>query len=192
MRATALLLLALLAPGGAARALPARVWTRGIPPARALAARGKAAAFIRVDRTALADFRREAAGQLELPLPDGSSLGLSLSRFDVLAPGATVTVTGPHGPMPFRPDLTLFRGTVDGEPDSWAVIAMSEDEVSGVIERSRGRLVVSPLNRAGLAPGEADHAVSEAPDVTPPGGSFVCPADDLPRVGPEPPAALPA
>lgn len=202
-RSFALLLfvLGLLLASAEAGAQTAHVFRRETTPAPGASGRGSAEARVILDRAALSRFRQGSGGRIELPLPDGSSLILSLRRFEVLAPGAVVTLTGDRGPVAYRPDLTLFKGAVEGEPGSLAVLAMTSEQVSGTIERRRGRLVLAPLDPSpaeappgsgsGL-PSGADHAIAEAPDLPPPGGSFVCPSDDLPRVGAEPPAGLPA
>ena len=162
------------------------VFRRQTAPARGAAVRGAAA--VTVDREALRRFRLQDTGHLDLPLADGSTLTLALRRFEVLAPGATVTLSGERGPVPWRPDLTLFKGPVEGEPGSLAVIAMTPGQVTGWVERAAGRLIIAPLDATGGGHAIADEAGLPAP----PAGSFVCPSDGLRGDGLEPPAGLPA
>jgi len=183
-----LLVLALLLAGAEARAqvgAPASVFRRQAPAGATVAPRADAARLT-VDREALRRFRLGDAGRFELPLADGSSLTLALRRFEVLAPGATVTLTGAGGAVAYRPDLTLFRGPVEGEPGSLAVIAMGSDRVTGWVERAAGNLLVGPLDRAGAAHAVTSEAALPAP------GPFLCPSDDLAGDAPAPPPALPA
>ena len=189
-RSPALLLaiLALLLVGAEARAQDGAASGVFRRPAAAGLARRTGPAALTVDREALRRFRLQAAGRLDLPLADGTSLTLALRRFDVLAPGATVTLSGERGVVSWRPDLTLFKGPVEGEPGSLAVIAMTSGQVTGWIERAAGRLIVAPLDGAGDG-----HVVADEADLpAPPAGSFVCPSDDLPGDAPRPPAGLPA
>ena len=192
-RSPALLLaiLALLLVSAEVRAqtdVSSGVFRRQTAPVRVTAVRGPGAAAVTVDREALHRFRLQDTGRLDLPLADGSTLTLALRRFEVLAPGATVTLSGEHGPVPWQPDLTLFKGPVEGEPGSLAVIAMTSGQVTGWVEHAAGRLIVAPLDETGDAHAIADEAVLPAP----PAGAFVCPSDESPGGGLEPPAGLPA
>jgi hypothetical protein len=164
------------------------VFRRTANPLNVTAVRSPGAAAVTVDREALRRFRIQAAGRLELPLADGSTLTLALQRFEVLAPGATVTLSGARGPVTWQPDLTLFKGPVEGEPGSLAVIAMTSGQVRGWVEHAAGRLIVAPLD------GTSDtHAITDEADLpAPPADAFVCPSDELPRNGFGPPAGLPA
>jgi hypothetical protein len=192
-RSPALLLaiLALLLVGAEVRAQTDRAdgvfRLRAATPVAGLVRRAAPAALA-VDREALQRFRLKDAARLDLPLADGSSLTLALRRFEVLAPGATVTLSGEHGAVPWRPDLTLFRGPVEGEPGSLAVIAMTASQVTGWIERAAGRLVLAPLD----ATGDGHVVLDEADLPAPPAGSFACPSDELQGDGPRVPAGLPA
>lgn len=167
---------------------PSGVFRRQAAPASAAAVHSPGAAAVTVDREALRSFRLQDAGRLDLPLADGSTLTLALQRFEVLAPGATVTLSGARGPVSWQPDLTLFRGPVEGEPGSLAVIAMSSGQVTGWVEHAGGRLIVAPLDGTSDA-----HAITDEADLpAPPADAFVCPSDELPSVGFAPPASLPA
>ena len=164
------------------------VFRRQADPLNVTAVRGPAAAPVTVDREALRRFRLQDAGRLDLPLADGSTLTLALRRFEVLAPGATVTLSGDRGPVAWQPDLTLFKGSVEGEPGSLAVIAMTSGQVTGWVEHTAGRLIVAPLDGTGDA-----HAITDEADLpAPPADAFVCPSDELQSDGFGPPAGLPA
>ncbi len=192
MKRSRALLLAILAgllvsaPVRAQTGASAGVFRRQTAAVPVATPRGSAAAT--VDREALRRFRLQDAGRLDLPLADGSTLTLVLQRFEVLAPGATVTLSGEHGPVPWQPDLTLFRGLVEDEPGSLAVIAMTSSQVTGWVERAAGRLIVAPLDETGGGHVIADEASLPAP----PAVAFLCPSDELQGDGPEPPAGLPA
>ena len=183
-----LVLLALLLVGAEARAQSAAVFLRRVEPARSYAARGATTAFVTVSRDAVREFRLSGGGLLDVPLADGSTLALRLETFDVLAPGATVTLTGAAGPVPYTPDLTLFKGQVVGDEGSLAVLAMTPEQVTGTIQQGGRRLLIQPLATAG-----ADHAIADAASLpAAPPQPFECPSEDLPMVGLAPPANLPA
>jgi hypothetical protein len=188
LRSAILALLLASAPVHAQTDASIQVFRRQAGPLGTAAVRGPGAAAVTVDREALRRFRLRDAGQLDLPLADGSTLTLALRRFEVLAPGATVTLSDERGPVPWQPDLTLFKGPVEGEPGSLAVIAMTSGQVTGWVEHAAGRLIVTPLDATGDAHAIADEASLPAP----PADAFVCPSDELPGEGLEPPASLPA
>ena len=185
----AILALLLVCADSRAQAMPGSgVFQRPAPEARVGAAGAPGVAAVTVDREALRRFRLQAAGRLDLPLAGGATLTLALRRFEVLAPGATVTLSGERGPVTWRPDLTLFKGPVEGEPGSLAVIAMTSSQVTGWVERTSGRLIVAPLGATGDA-----HAIADEADLpAPPADAFVCPSDGAQGDAPEPPAGLPA
>jgi hypothetical protein len=191
MKRSPVLLLVLLAllpaatPGHAQSLPPTAIFQRSAAPLRPDAARASVSVpgglSVTVDREALRGFRSASGGRLDLPLANGSSLTLALTRFEVLAPGATVSATGAAGAIPIHPDLVLFRGPVEGEPGSLAVLAMTPDEVTGWIERRDGHLLIAP-GGAGAAAG--GHVIADEAALPPP-GPFLCPSDDL--VGDAPP-----
>ncbi len=187
-RALVLLLLATLLMGAEARAQSAGLFLRKVAPARSYAARGATAAFVTVSRDAVREFRLTGGGLLDVPLADGSALQLKLERFDVLAPGAVVTVTGDAGPVRVTPDITLFKGHVVGDEESFAVLAMTPEQVTGTIDHGGRRLLIEPMAAVG-----ADHAIADAADLPAPEAlPFECGAEDLPAIGAAPPANLPA
>jgi metallopeptidase family M12-like protein/VCBS repeat protein len=116
-----------------------------LAPERALGIRGPRAQAIvvRVERSALARFRRAGAGRLTLPIEDGRELTLNLSRLELLSPNAAVTTSDASGSRPLPIDITLFKGVVEGDPTSSAVLSMTPDGVLGSVETAGERYVIS-------------------------------------------------
>jgi hypothetical protein len=192
--ALAIAILALLLCGGEAAARPpvsATLFHRRAGADPATPPRGGVS--VTVDRDALRGFRLAGGGRLTLPLADGTDLAVVLERFDVLAPGAVVTLTGRRGPVSYRPDLTLFQGRVEGEPGSLAVFAMSSGRVTGRIRRDSGWLLVAPLTPDATAaePGAGHVIVPETDLPAPPEAAFDCPSDALTLAAEPVPAGLP-
>ena len=174
----ALLLATLAAPLTGSPASAAPLFSRvGTPPRAAALRRPEiASAFMSVDHAALARFRAQGGGRLTVPLPGGETVDLSLTPFDVFAPGARLVATGPNGEQPLKFDLTMFRGSVPGEAGSWAVLSMSGDQVLGTIAHAGRRFSVAPATSVG-----GDHVVTD--ESTLPGHSaFQCDADLLPEI----------
>jgi hypothetical protein len=183
--ALAFAILALLPCGSPAAARADGLLRRaadGTPPPRTGLA-------VTVDRDALRGFRRAGGGRLALPRAGGADLEVVLERFDVLAPGAVVTLTGAHGPAPYHPDLTLFQGRVEGEPGSLAVFAMSDGRVTGRVRLRSGWLLVAPRSAGG--PGVGHVVVAEADLPAPPEAAFACLADEMTEAAAPVPAGLP-
>lgn len=166
-----------LALASSAGATP--VFTRTGTPARAAALRrpGVSAAFVGVDRAAIAAFRAAGGGRLTVPLPGGRSVDVQLHRFDVFAPGARLIATGDRGVQtPLHFDLTTFQGSVPGEAGSWAVLSMSGDQVLGTIQHAGARFAIAPATDVG-----GDHVVTDEATLEP-HAPFECGADALPEV----------
>jgi hypothetical protein len=186
--AFALALLALFLAGGAAAARPgtaASLFRRegAAPP---VATRGLP---VTLDRDALREFRRAGGGRLALPRAGGADLEVVLERFEVLSPGAVVTLSGERGPAPYRPDLAFFQGRVEGEPGSLAVFAMGPDGVTGRVRRDAGWLLVVPSPTPGTA---AAHVVVPETDLpAPPEAVFSCLADERVAAADPVPTGLP-
>jgi hypothetical protein len=150
-----------------------------VPPARLSQGRVPAGVVaLRVDRAAMRQFRQTGGGSLALPMPDGTNARLTLTRFDLFTPNATITATGALGPSPIPMDLTLFRGSVDGDPGSWTVLSMSGDQVLGTVVRDGRRFMVSPATAVG-----GDHLVQDEAEVPARTLPFECGADDLQALG---------
>ncbi len=144
---------------------------------------------VTVDRGALRDVRRAGGGRLALPRAAGTDLEIVLERFDVLARGAVVTLTGAGGPAPYRPDLAFFKGRVEGEPGSLAVFALGPHGVTGRVRRGDDWLLVAP---AATRDARTRHVVvPEAALPAPPHSGFDCPSDAMTRVAVPLPAGLP-
>jgi hypothetical protein len=110
---------------------------------------------LRVDRDALRAFRAEGRGRLSVPLPEGASVELVLEPLELFRDDARVIATGADGPRPIAMDLSLFRASVPGDPESWAVLSMSDGSMRGTIQTRTGVWSLGP------APG-MDHAVARA------------------------------
>ncbi len=153
-------------------------------PSPALAVRPAASvAEARFDRTAARAFRAAGGGRLTLPLGRDGSLALDLVPFPILTPDAQVIATGANGPRPIAPDVTVYRGRVAGDPDSWAVITIGADHVLGTIESKAGRFAVAPVRGA-----EGRHVVGPEAEVNTAGSRFTCDAETLPLARPLPTA----
>ena len=137
------------------------------------------ARWLDVDGSAVQALREAGRGRVRLPLADGRSVDLVLERAEVLAPGATITQTDARGAHPLVPDVTLFRGEVDGEPGSWVSIACSPGEVLGVVSAAGERWDVGPVRDRGPAAGGRPHQVVNERDLTAARSPFECGADEL-------------
>jgi hypothetical protein len=98
---------------------------------------------------------------------------LAFQRFEVFTPDARVMVHGDKGRARFvaPPDRAYFRGTVDGEPDSYAFLSVgTASDVRGLVE-SRGRVHVlgaetdkpSPEDRLITRPADEDPRAKQRP-----------------------------
>jgi hypothetical protein len=99
------------------------------------------------DRAVLSALRM-AAGPVRIegfPLSPGSLGALELERFEVLAEGARVSVSGPDGEktLPF-PSIAHFSGKVVGEPDSSVYLAAFEDRLVAYVRSGAGTSYVGP------------------------------------------------
>jgi len=185
MRRALLLLLALTLPHTPAlAAAPTAIFTpEPAPRAGTLAARPAAGVLsATVDAGAVRAFRAAGGGRLAVPLPGGSEPTLALERFEVLAPGARVVVVGHDGETAFTPDLTLFKGAVEGEPGSWAVVSMSGDRVLGVISTAAGRFEIAAPRTTG-----GPHVIGTEQALAPEGPAFRCAAPENPMPAPTAP-----
>ncbi len=85
------------------------------------------AVFVELDARALAEMALEPLAVVrDLPLVDGRSVTLNLRRFEVLTNDAVLVHVGPEGEVEMpRPDVQLWRGSVEGDPGSTAYLALS-------------------------------------------------------------------
>ena len=180
--ASPLLLALLLAipPSAHARDLLTRVLTP-VPSGpfgqtATLSARPRAA-MLEVDRAALDELRAAESGMLALPLPDGTSLTLVLERRELFAPGAQVTFTDANGPHPLTLDLAVFRGTVPGEPGTWASVTLTPEGVRATLSRGGERMLLMPSGLV-AADGElALHVLSAEAEIETPATPWTCGVD---------------
>ena len=105
------------------------------------------------DAGAVRAFRHAGGGTLALPLADGGTATLVLEPLDVLGPNGTLSVTDDRGRHAVKPDVSLYKGRIAGEADSWAVIAMGAAGVFGTVQHGGERWNLSPTQavRAGDA-----------------------------------------
>jgi hypothetical protein len=190
----ALLLIATLS--AAASAAPRALFTRSSIGLESTAI-GPRSTPVRVDAAAIRSLRDAGGGTVVLPLENGRSLTVTLTRDELFAPGAVRTVTGDQGPRPLVIDATVLRGDLAGEP-GWVVLTLSRDGAFGMIDTPGGRYVIAPARaaRAGDADGIAPHVIGAESDLKAHPTPFVCATEERfgrppVRVTPEQRAAPP-
>src|SRR5260221_5192165 len=142
------------APGSRELAAGAPVPWTGPAASGSTVRAGEGATLLGVDEDAIAAFRAARGGRLSVPDASGGSVDLDLEPLDILAPGASVTYTDEHGRHAFKPDVSLFKGHVAGDPASWVVLSMGASGVLGLVERDGRRFTLSPTQRMSThAPG---------------------------------------
>lgn len=107
----------------------------------------------------------DARRLVRLPLPEGGSLDLDMTRFSVVTPETRFVVAGPDGQTDIAPpDVVTLRGTVSGDPASTAYLALGADgHANGYIESAGRHLVISSLRIAqGVRAGGTDITLHEA------------------------------
>ena len=121
----------------------------------------------------------------EVPLDRDSSL--ELERFRVFKPGARLVVHSDAGSRETAPaERAFFSGTVDGDPDSFAVLAISGAGARGLVTARGGIYEIAP---------EGGGARVRATERGQPLGGWTCGAGRLPTLTParsrppSPPAA---
>ncbi len=101
---------------------------------------------LELDRSAFADLKQgHSLRKLTLPLPDGSSLALDVSAFNVIRPGAKFMLADRNGSTPLPPpDNVYFRGHIAGDPLSHAFLAVSVSGiVNGYVRTSTGNYIIA-------------------------------------------------
>ena len=125
-----------------------------------------------------------------IPLADGMQLPLRMTRFEVTTPQTRFVAMGPGGETELPPpDVVLFRGQVDGDPQSRAFLAVSANgTTNGSIQFEGRNLFLSSLGAGLSADGRRELTIHEGP------GDFALP--EFPQfcgVGPAPhPVTTPA
>jgi hypothetical protein len=77
-------------------------------------------------------------------LPDGRLVDLSLDRFDIFTADARVVTAGVDGEADGqRPDIQLWRGTVEGDPESYAYLALLPQGSCGYVHTRAGTSIIS-------------------------------------------------
>jgi hypothetical protein len=141
-----------------------------------LAARPESrATLLEVSAEGLAEFRAQGGGRMAVPAPD-ADLVLVLEPFDAVRPEA-ITITDERGTRPAGVDVSLYRGTVEGEDGSWAVVTLSPEGATAVIQRPGGRLLLAPT-RDRVPGGLALHAIADESAVLPETREWACGTDD--------------
>ncbi|MCU1227708.1 MAG: hypothetical protein JWO97_592 [Acidobacteria bacterium] len=129
---------------------------------------------------------RTKAGHVRVanvPLADQVPGTLELDRFEIYAPDSVVVVYGEHGPMRVAPpQITFFRGNVDGDPGSLAFVAITEESIGGFVMTHDRKLFLS--SRHGNGPVQREMAGMEVTieEATPSDdydaqGTFMCMLD---------------
>src|SRR5262249_58428244 len=93
---------------------------------------------------------------------DGSALTLDLAPYPLLSGDAAISTTDAAGRHALAPDVSLYRGKIAGEADSWAVIAMGSAGVFGAIERAGRRWSIGPIARAAAGSAAGSNAAGPA------------------------------
>ncbi len=178
----------------AAATIPSPVHPAANPgKAAALAAIGQQG--LDLDAAALGALRR-ATGKTRVesfPLAPGAQGTLLLKRFDVLAPGARITVTGKGGDTSMAfPSVAHFSGTVEGDDESAVYIGVQADRLVGYVRSSVGLSYVGPdESNSNYVVRSGDSPLAAAPTAQP----WSCGAEQMPaaltaNAEPSYPAAL--
>ncbi|MFQ5499137.1 MAG: M12 family metallo-peptidase [Candidatus Zixiibacteriota bacterium] len=95
--------------------------------------------------------------ELELPVSSSHKLSLVLERYEVIAPDARFLMGGLGGHVTMtRPQVQLFRGKVDGNPNSLAFMAVSSSGlVNGFIDDGANQSYVMSTLPENLRAGES-------------------------------------
>jgi hypothetical protein len=147
------------------------------------------------DAAALAALRATGAdARIEnFPVSAGVWGTLVLKRFDVLAPGARITVTGKDGESSLAfPSIAHFSGKVEGDDESAVYVGAQEGRLVAYVRSSAGMAFVGP-DESGSA-----YVVrsSDSPLATPSGAeAWSCGAEQMPAplaadAGPSSPVVL--
>jgi len=133
-----------------------------------------------LDSAALATLRAEGveARLAAFPVAPGRVAPVLLHRFEVLAPGAHITISGKDGDssLPF-PEIAHFSGAIEGEPDSTVYVSAQKDRLVAYVTSSNGSSYVGPdESGSGYVVRSADSPANDAVSATP----WSCGAEEMP------------
>jgi len=196
IRHTVLLGLAALAAAFAATAatIPSPYRPTASPAAAArLAATGQEG--LDFDARAFAALRDGSARVVEIdnfPIAPGATGRLRLTRFQVAAPGARITIQGKDGETSLPlPPVSHFSGTIEGEPDSAVYVGATQDTLVAYVHSGLGHVYVGPdESRSGFVVRTSDSPVNAVKDFA----AWNCGAEEMPAAltaNAEPSFALP-
>jgi hypothetical protein len=173
-----------------------------VPPAHPVEtttpAHGHSNGAVVLDAAVLDALRSMAHPRFDLPLPDGTSLGLVLEPVDVLADGAQIVVMRPAEQRPGRRtapgqmqaatldvDLKAFAVRVEGRTDAIGFVGATDDLLGGFVTIDGRTLWLSsgPVG-AGLPPVVWDPTLAD-PSYVPQGTDF-CSVDMIAHPAPPP------
>lgn len=141
------LLLASHSPAGAAELFSRAPSSPG--RTGALAARPNTT-LLALDNNAVEAFRALNGGTITLPVSDERSFTLTLEPMEILPPEGAITYTDATGRHPVPFDYSVFKGKVEGDADSWAVVTLGNGTAAATIavDGERWSLMPAP-KRAG-------------------------------------------
>jgi len=152
----------------------------GTPGAGAAAPAIAGQETLALDRAALEALRAESteARIASFPLGPGLVGAVTLRRFEVLAPGARITIGGKDGEasMPF-PSIAHFHGTIDGEPDSTVYVSAQKDRLVAYVTSSKGSAYVGPDETDAVYVARSADSPANAAAST---GPWSCGAEEMP------------
>lgn len=127
---------------------------------------------LEIDTTGLAALRAEARSKgvlslTNIPLADGTTVSLDLRESNPIKPGAKFTLQSSSDPATAisRPliaddDMLILTGCVQGEPKSFAMLALSPKGCFGMIQSSKGNSIISSSKMDGKNPVIYDPAIA--------------------------------
>lgn len=106
-----------------------------------------------LDADAVEDFRARNGGTITLPVSEDRRFTLTLEPLDILPPEGSLTYTDASGRHPLPLDFSVFKGKVDGDADSWAVVTLGAGTAAATIAVEGERWSLMPAStRAGEPP----------------------------------------
>ena len=138
---------------------------------------------VTVDEAAYARLWRAPEARLaDLPLPDGRSVDLVLTGFEVIIARSRFYEVGDAGRTPVTaPPMRFYRGRIDGETDSSAYLWLSDGRAGGFLMRPGETFLFGPSSPQLTSGLLSEHRVSRA-SATDSSESPYCSTDSLPLV----------